>query len=493
MLLLSIIPLALFAILIFFGRLKLLWVSLISLLITLFLVIFVWQMQPIFIGASFLKGSFISFDILLIIFGALFFLETLKRNKIIENLCFYLKKISPDYRIQIILLAWFLENFLEGTAGFGTPATIVAPILIGIGLSPILAVSVALLGNSAAGIFGAAGTPIRIGFAGLNIAGVPFYGALFNLVGLLVPVFILWLSTSKQKERKNHFFEALPFALFSGIAFVVPSFFLTFLGQEFPSIIGSVIGLLIIFIAIKLKIFTPSHVRSLNQESSRIEKNSPLKVFSPYLLFIILLIIGKFCFSNLGFTLNFGLSHTFSFFNPGLIFIIAAIPTIILHKKNNFKIIKESFIKAIEPFLVIAVISIMVQLMIYSSRNISGNYSILQIIANNFKTPFLPFIAPIVGAFGSFLTGSVTISNIMFGTIFQNISLVMGFNTALILSLELVGAAAGNMIALADILPALAVAGLKGKEREVIKNVIVPCLIYVLLVGIIGLLVTKSF
>lgn len=494
MLFLSLVPLVLFVILVFSKKIKLIWTSLISLLITLFLVVFVWQMQPNFIGASFLKGTFVATDILLIIFGALFFLETLKRTKIIDNLCLYLEKISPDYRLQIILLAWFLENFLEGTAGFGTPATVVTPLLIGIGLSPISAVSVAMLGNSTAGAFGAAGTPIRVGFAGLNLTNVPLYASLFNLVGLIVPIFILWFSTFGQKDRKTHFFEALPFAIFSGIAFIVPSVFLTFLGQEFPSIIGSVIGLLIVLIAIKFKIFIPRQTRTLRQESLKTEKISPLKVFFPYLLFIFLLIVGKFCFSHLNFTLNFGLKHTFTLFNPGLIFILATIPTIILYeksRKNNFKTIKESFIKAIEPFLVIATISIMVQLMIYSNQNISGNYSILQIIANNFKTPFLPFIAPIVGAFGSFLTGSVTISNIMFGGIFQNISLAMGFNTAMILSLQLVGGAAGNMVALADILPALTVVGLKGQEREVIKRIIIPCLIYILIVGFLGFVLIR--
>jgi len=433
-------------------------------------------------------------DILLIIFGALFFLEILRKTKIIDNLCLYLEKISPDYRIQIILLAWFFENFLEGTAGFGTPSTVVAPLLVGVGLPPILAVSVALLGNSASAAFGAAGTPIRVGFAGLNIASVPLYTALFNIIGSLVPVFILWVATSGQKDRKTHFSEVLPFAIFSGLAFSIPSVFLTFIGQEFPSIIGSVIGFFIVFLAIKLKIFMPHQIRTLRQENLKAEKMSPLKVFFPYLLFIILLIIGKFCFGNYGYILNFGLKHTFSIFNPGLVFLLASIPIIILYQKDkkfNIKNFIESFKKSIEPFLVIALISIMVQLMINSDKNISGISSFLQIIALNFKTSFLPFLAPFAGAFGSFLTGSATISNIMFGSIFQSASIAMGFNTVIILSLQVVGAAAGNMIALADIIPALTVVSLKGQEREIIKRVIIPCSIYVTLVGIVGLLIIQ--
>ncbi len=492
MLFLAVSPLIVFIILVFFRKVKLLWASLFSLLTTLFLVIFIWQIKSAFITASFLKGTFVATDILIIIFGAIFFLETLRNTKTIDNLCLFLQKISPDYRIQVILLAWFLENFLEGTAGFGTPSTVVAPLLIGIGLSPISAVSVALLGNSAAGVFGAAGTPIRVGFAGLNIAGVPLYAALINMVGFIVPIFILWMAIPKQKEKVIHFLEVLPFAIFSGIAFVVPSVFLTFLGQEFPSIIGSVIGLLIVLLFIKFKIFTPNNNRTLRQENLEIKTVSIFKTLFPYILLIVLLIIGKFFFNNLGFTLNFGIKHTFSFFNPGIVFILATIPTIILYKtkyKFNSNLIKESFLKTIEPFLVIALISIMVQLMINSGQNISNNFSFLQIIASNFQTSFLPFISPFIGAFGSFITGSVTISNIMFGSILQSTSIAIGFNSAIILSLQLVGAAAGNMIALADIIPALTVVGLKGQEREIVKNVIIPCSIYVLLIGIIGLLI----
>ena len=77
----------------------------------------------------------------------------------------------------------------------------------------------------------------------------------------------------------------------------------------------------------------------------------------------------------------------------------------------------------------------------------------------------------------------------MFGGLLAKAAVEMGIIPAIILSLQLVGAAAGNMIALADIMPALAVVGLKGKERGIIKRVIIPCLIYVLLVGIIGILV----
>jgi lactate permease len=487
---LSLLPLILFIVFIFFAKFRLILASLISLITALFLGIFIWQIKEVFIIASFLKGIFVAVDILIIIFGALFFLEVMKNAGIISSLNTYLKKISSDYRVQIILLAWFLENFLEGTAGFGTPSTVVAPLLVAIGLSPISAVSVALLGNSTSVVFGAAGTPIQVGFAGINISHVPFYSGLVNMIGFLVPVFMLWLITRDKKDKSKQFLEALPFAVISGFAFVIPFFLLTYFGQEFPSIVGSVVGLLIVLLLIKLRMFIPKNTIALRNQEAKETKLSLFNIIFPYALLIIFLIVEKFILNNFTVNLNFGIVHKFNLFNPGVALVLAAIPSLFLFKtdKNLLpKILNNSFKKAIEPFLVIAIISVMAQLMVNSGQNFSGKISMLNIIASSFSSTFLPLLAPVIGAFGSFLTGSATVSNIMFGGIFSDSASVLGLNVAVILSLQLVGAAAGNMIALADILPAQAVVGLNGQERKVIKNVIIPCLIYVFLVGIFGL------
>jgi len=135
--------------------------------------------------------------------------------------------------------------------------------------------------------------------------------------------------------------------------------------------------------------------------------------------------------------------------------------------------------------------SIIVQLIINSGRNVSGVPSTLEVMSRGFEVPLLPFLSPMAGAFGSFLTGSATVSNIMFGNFLSQASMVMGMSGAVILSLELVGAAVGNMISLPDILAAEAVVGLKDKTREVLRGVALPCLIYLVLVGVIGMLVIE--
>jgi len=496
---LSILPFLIFLFLLFIKKTPLLWSSLVTLILYTILAIFYWKIFPSFLYISYGKGFFVGLDIFIIIFGAVFFLEILKDLKIIKNITYYLGKLSKDYRVQIIIIAWFLECFIEGTAGFGTPAAIAVPLLIGIGLTPMNALIVGLLGNSTPGVFGAAGTPIKMGFVGLNTTGVPFAAALFNTVGIIVPIFILFIITRGRLNRKKEFFEALPFAIWSGFLFVVPSVLFVFLGQEFPSILGSIFGLIMIIISIKTGFLIPKNEISLienNIENNEQPDMSRIKAFLPYIILIGLLIFGKFILNGVGVPINLGFKHTFSLFNPGFIFIIAGL-LVILIWREKFKIIFSSIKKAssgaIGPFFVVFSMLAMIQIMINSGNNSSGISSAIALITSIFNTVLLPLFVPFIGAFGAFMTGSVTVSNIMFGNLFSMAATNLGMNTSIILALGVVGAAAGNMIALADILTAEAVTGTKNGEISVIKGVIVPCFIYLSILGVLGLIILDIF
>jgi lactate permease len=490
--LLAVFPFLVFLFLLFIKKTPLLWASVITLLIYTILAIFYWQIFPSSLYLSYGKGFFVALDIFIIIFGAVFFLEILKDLKIINNISFYLGALSKDYRIQIIIIAWFLECFIEGTAGFGTPAAIAVPILMGLGLTPIRALIVGLLGNSTPGVFGAAGTPIKMGFIGLNTAMVPIYAALLNCVGFIVPVFMLWVITSGRPNRKKEFFDALPFAIFSGFIFVVPSLVFVFFGQEFPSILGSLFGIIVIIFTVKMGFLIPKESLDLSKTKGEESTMTPIKAFLPYIILIILLILGKFILGPIGITFSLGFKQVFNLFNPGFIFIIAGLIVIFLWREKErvfINSIKKAFKGAINPFFVVFSMLAMVQIMINSGNNYSGVLSAISLITKGFETSFLPFFAPFIGAFGAFMTGSVTVSNIMFGHLFNMASINLHLNTSIILSLGVVGAAAGNMIALADILTAEAVTGMKNSEVEVLKGVIVPCLIYLTILGIIGIMI----
>ncbi len=488
---LAVIPFVFFIIFIILNKTSLLRASLLTLVLYTSLALFYWKIIPSFIFVSYGKGFFVALDILIIIFGAIFFLEVLKDLKIINNISYYLESFSKDYRVQIIVIAWFFEAFLEGTAGFGTPAAIAVPLLIGLGLTPIRALIVGLLGNSTAGVFGAAGTPINVGFAGLQTSSVPLISSLINCAGFIVPALMLWSITAGRVNRKKEFMDALPFAIWSGIAFVIPSLFFARFWPEFPSILGSIVGLILVVITTKFSIFVPREILSLKNEKDLTCTMSPLKSFLPYTILVVFLILGKIFLGKIGIPIHLGFSHIFNLFNPGFAFITAGFVVAFIWKSKK-KILSDSTRVAlggsIGPFLVIVSMLAMVQIMINSGQNTSGLSSAVVIIAKFFETSLLPFYAPFIGAFGGFITGSVTVSNILFGNLFHTAATNLNLNSEVILSLGVVGAAAGNMIALADILTAEAVAGVKNQEKQILKGVLIPCLIYLLLVGLIGII-----
>lgn len=233
---LAILPLVIFTVLLLSGR-TLLSASFVVFAGYLLFGLFYFNVDPTLALAVIGKGALTAKDIFWIVFGALFFLEVLKLRLVLPALVKYLQTISADYRVQILLLVWFLEAFIEGTAGFGTPVALVSPILVAMGYSPLRAVALGLLGNSNAVVFGAAGTPIRVGFAGLDVVGVPTAAALFNLCGIFVPVLILWLGVRKR----NDFWPFVPLALWAGVCLMVAEIVIVPLGSELPSILGPIV------------------------------------------------------------------------------------------------------------------------------------------------------------------------------------------------------------------------------------------------------------
>lgn len=488
---LAVFPFLVFVVVLLWGKVSLLKASAVTLALFAVLSVFYWEILPSLFFISLGKGFFIALDIFIIILGAIFFLSLLERLSVIKNISYYLEHFSSDYRLQIILLAWLFEAFIEGTAGFGTPVAIVAPLLVGLGLTPIKALIVALMGNSSAVVFGAAGTPIKVGFAGLETASLPLISALINCIGFIVPVFMLWVITAGRKNRWGEFRGGLPFAIWSGIAFVVPSVFCVFLGQEFPSIVGSLIGIILVYASTKMGFFVPKEQITLMGVEKLNKTMSATKAFLPYGLLVIALILGKIFLSGYNINISLGFSHLFNLFNPGFAFILTGILVALIWRSNIKEVAAtatQAFRGAVAPSIVIVLMSILVQLMTNSGQNSSGLPSAIALLAKIFETNWLPFFAPFLSAFGSFVTGSATISNIMFGNFLNTAASSLGLGTSIILSLAVVGGATGNMIALADMLAGQAVLGLKNKEREVLKGVIVPCLILLALSGVIGLI-----
>jgi len=446
--------------------------SLYTLLFTLILAIFVWNLFPATLLFTVQKSFFVALDIFLIILGALIFLEITRQLQSLDTLVRLIESLSSDIRISTILLAWVMVNFIEGIAGFGTPGAIVGPILVTLGIPPISAAAAVLVGNSTGGAFGAVGTPTRIGFSSLVNPDLLVNAGIYGLVGTLMPIGILWIVSSSYKSKSKFILPALPFALAAGFSHSLFAYFATFFGQELPTIIASVLSFIFLLILVKLNFLLPSNyfpIKSLH--SKNIKTSINYRLFLPYIFLIFALVIGKFLLSNLSITIPL-LNHKLSLFNPGLIFILVSFFYLKKIPVSQFKsIVSQSFHQSKNSFLVVFIVSIVVQIMIESASNSNNYASMISYFSKIFTNQYLPVTVPFLGAFGSFITGSITVSNLLFGQSTFTAASLLDLPVNKILASQLIGAALGNMIAIADMVAAETVLKLHNHESILIKKI----------------------
>lgn len=125
-----------------------------------------WDFSWLNVVASTIQSLFITFDILYIIFAAILLLNLLKYSGGVSAIRLGFAGISSDRRVQVIIIVWLFGSFIEGAAGFGTPAAIVAPLLVALGFPALAAVILGMMVQSTAVTFGAVGTPILVGLRG---------------------------------------------------------------------------------------------------------------------------------------------------------------------------------------------------------------------------------------------------------------------------------------------------------------------------------------
>jgi lactate permease len=468
MLILALTPILLLIITLFGFKLPLTKAAPITFSYTLILTWIKWDLSLTALVGVISKSGLLTLDVMVILFGAILFLDYLRQVNLILPMQDKLSELSQDKRIQTLLLAWLFGSFLEGISGFGTPAAIIAPLMVSLGFAPFQAVILSLLANSTAVTFGAVGTPIRVGLASLDISGVATQAALINLLaGWLVPVMMLAVVSNNVR----HFRSGLIWAFAAGLIFLIPYYLFSHLGFEFPSIFGGAIGLAIAMLYLKPK---------------KTSLTSLAFAFLPYLLLICVLVVGKFVFSPFSFQFQLapGLAHNMNFFNPGFAFLTVIL---ILNFKRSAKlsplVLKTSGLlqkTAVAIFFTSALSYLLIQ---------SG---LLQTLSSVIVSSFLPFYAAALGAFGAFLAGSATVSNLLFGKIQFLAAQKIGVSSSLVLALQLVGAGIGNMIALANILAVQAAVGMAGEEAKILKRLIIPCLIYLVVVGLWGLYLGTS-
>jgi lactate permease len=512
---------------------------------TLLFALWFWQVPFVHAMAASLRGVVIALTLLWIILGAIILLFTLRESGAAATIRRGFTDISADRRVQVIIIAWLFGSFIEGASGFGTPAAVAAPLLLSLGFPALAAVMTTLIIQSTPVSFGAVGTPILVGMAeSLNVpavenaiagAGLSYTEFIYQIgvfaaiphaiVGTLIPLIIIAMMTRYfgANESYREGLAAWPFALFAGLAFTVPYCIVAIaLGPEFPSLLGALIGLAIVVTAARKGILVPKGKPwdfpppdkwphewkgAFSGEVGEERHNMTLaRAWVSYLIVAALLVATRlpvlpfkawltsvdYTWSNiLGTELSQGVQPLYL---PGTIFMVVSLLTVWLHRMTTAEFKKawlDSFHMLAWPGFALLFAVGLVRVFIDSNTNASGLASMPLVLAEyvaGVAQSTWPFFAPMIGALGAFVAGSNTVSDLMFSLFQYGVADRIGTSHIVILGMQALGGAAGNMITVHNVVAASATVGLVGREGLLIRRTIVPMTYYVLFAGLLGLL-----
>ncbi len=514
--------------------------------LTVVIALFFWDMTTNRVLASVFQGLGITVSVLWIVFGAIFLLNTLKHTGAISTIRNGFTDISPDRRIQAIIICWCFGSFIEGASGFGTPAAIAAPLLVAIGFPAMAAVLMGMMIQSTPVSFGAVGTPIIVGVSkGLDthnitesllatgstweayIQQITSSVALIHAtVGTLMPVLMAMMLTRFFGKNKSwtEGLDILPFAIFAGLSFTIP-YALTgvFLGAEFPSLIGGLFGLAIVVTAAKKGFLVPKSKWDFEDEKKwptewlgtlKVEEEesvtpakpmSMAKAWIPYVLLAVVLVASRvsadFKAMLTGVSLSFsnilgeaGISAAIQpLYLPGGILVFVALLAVLIQSRSAIPLVKafgESSKTLVGAGFVLVFTIPMVRIFINSGIN-EADLASMPVTTANFAADLVgqafPALSATIGALGAFIAGSNTVSNMMFSQFQFEVAQTLTISSATVVALQAVGAAAGNMIAIHNVVAASATVGLLGREGATLRKTVIPTFYYLVLTGIIGM------
>ena len=517
------------------------------------LALFVWQVPGLQVAAATINGLVIAFTLLYIIFGAILLLNTLQESGAIKTIRQGFTDITPDRRVQVIIIAWLFGAFIEGSAGFGTPAAVAVPLLVGLGFPGMAAVTAGMIIQSTPVSFGALGTPILVGVntglgQGTNPEIVAFaaeagyaewtdflayiglkVAILHAIAGTLIPLILVSFMTRFFGKSRSlaEGLQVWPFAIFAALAMTVPYFAAAyFLGPEFPALMGSMAGLIIVVSAARAGFLIPKPDEAWDFDK---KENWPaewtgsvevkdvahggsmslFKAWLPYAVVALLLLssrlVDPFRVFLQAWVVSwpeiFGTSITASFqplYLPGTLFIVASLITMGLHKIPGDRYAKAwgTSLKVSAAASVALVFTVpMVQVFLNSGGGGAGYDQMPIVLADGVAAlvgGVWPIFAPFIGGIGAAVAGSNTVSNMMFSLFQFGMGERIGVDPTWIVALQAIGGAAGNMICVHNVVAASAVVGLLGREGSVIRMTVFPFVYYALLPGSVGYLAVST-
>lgn len=461
---------------------------------------------------SFVEGVLKAiFPILIIILMAIYSYNVIVESKAIEVIKQQFTALTDDKGVLVLIMTWGFGGLLEGMAGFGTAVAIPAAILIGLGFKPMFSALVSLLGNTVVTAFGAVGVPVttlcnEVSASGSATAQTISEISTFTVVQLaplfiLIPFIILTL-TDRKAWVKN-----ICIALWTGvISFAVQMLCAIYLGAETPAILGSIAAILAT-IAFDRLFIRDKRVENESNPSVKFTMGQTLRAWSVYLFILLFILVsGALCppvnnllKSHLVTTMPIpmvGSTFKFSWLsNAGLmLFLGSVIGGLIqgLSVKSLMVVMSRTIVNL--RFTTITIISL---ISLSAIMNYSGMIAAIAVGLVAITGAFYPLFAPLIGAIGTFVTGSDTSANILFGKLQANVASQLGMSGTTsvcgftgseadwLAASNTVGATGGKMISPQSIAIATAACDMKGADDAILRKAIPYALIYIVICGII--------
>ena len=473
----------------------------ITLVATILVAIFAYHFPLKDTGLSVIYGILKAyFPILIIIVMAIFSYNVLTFTGKMEILKEQFSSISTDKCVQVLLLTWGFGGLLEGMAGFGTAVAIPAAILISLGFNPIFSAMVSLIANSVATAFGAVGIPVIVAAEQAGVADIQSVSTDVVLqlspLMILVPFVLVFLTDPRLKSLPKHIVLSLLVGLVSlGTQYLAARY----MGAETPAIVGSIASIITIIIYARLT--TTAEDKEMREKSPKRNLGEYLKAWSVYGMILILVILTS-PLLPLKAILAPLLQTTFSFnifdsltqadavrsvkiswlVDTGvLLFLGAMIGGLIQGAKLSdlFKVLWK--VVKLQKKTMVTVCSL---ISLSSIMDFSGMIPELGLALAAATGSFYPLFAPTIGCLGTFLTGSDTSSNILFGKLQANVGNTIGVDPGWLAAANTAGATGGKMISPQSIAVATSAIGQQGKEGEILKKTIPFALAYIVIAGL---------
>jgi lactate permease len=430
--------------------------------------------------------------------------------------------VSPDRRIQLLLIAFAFGAFFEGASGFGTPVAVTAAILIGLGFSPLAASGLSLIANTAPVAYGALGTPI----AGLaSVTGLDPY-LLGAMVGRQLPLFSLivpaWLIVAFAGWRGM--LQIWPAVLVTGVSFAVPQFLISnYVNPWIVDIGASLVSMacLILFLRIwaPAEIWTSPALRGRDDSAGTIPApaapgTAPTTAqvwvsLVPWIIVcIVLLVWGTAWFKALVnpiFTWNYAV--------PGLHNLVQKVPPVVATPASEGAVfaftylsftgsgiliaaIVSGFAMGFSPVRMIKAYGETIKVVSYSLITISAMLAIGTLtrysgidatlgLAFAGAGVLYPFFGTLLGWLGVALTGSDTASNVLFGGLQKITAQQLGLSPILMGAANSSGGVMGKMIDAQSIVVASTATNWFGHEGSILRYVFFHSIALACLVGIL--------